>query len=74
VGGVKKTLGPRRVLPDGSTLSVDVDDVCAFTAEFRSRYEIPWPFEPLEKLFRSWFDKLTMNEISMSYQAEVRSP
>ena len=36
VGGVKKTLGPRRVLPDGSTLSVDVDDVCAFTAEFAS--------------------------------------
>ena len=31
-------------------------------------------YEPLAKLFRSWFDKLTMNEISMSYQAEVRSP
>jgi predicted dehydrogenase len=36
VGGVKKTLGPRRALADGSTLPVDVDDLCAFTAEFAS--------------------------------------
>lgn len=36
VGGVKKTLAPQRVLPDGSTLAVDVDDLCAFTAEFAS--------------------------------------
>jgi predicted dehydrogenase len=36
VGGITKTLSPCRTLVDGSTLSVDVDDICAFTAEFAS--------------------------------------
>ena len=36
VGGVKKTLRPDRALRDGSRLSVDVDDLCVFTAEFAS--------------------------------------
>jgi predicted dehydrogenase len=36
VSGVKKTLAPERALPDGSRLAVDVDDLCAFAAEFVS--------------------------------------
>jgi predicted dehydrogenase len=36
VGGVLRTLQPQRTLPDGSALAVDVDDACAFTAEFAS--------------------------------------
>jgi len=36
VNGAIRTLAPQRVLPDGSTLAVDADDLCAFNAEFAS--------------------------------------
>jgi predicted dehydrogenase len=36
VGGVKQTIAARRTLSDASELAVDVDDACAFAAEFAS--------------------------------------
>jgi predicted dehydrogenase len=36
VSGIKKIIVPQRALADASALTVDVDDACAFTADFAS--------------------------------------